>query len=104
MSAVGRWWGQVPTGQGQRTQERELDVVGVANNRAPLAVGMCKWTSNDVDFDELNLLDRLARHIDGHTGAEQRYLFSRNGFTGRLEAHAADDPNLHLVTPEDVYR
>jgi hypothetical protein len=32
-----------------------------------------------------------------------RYLFSRKGFAQRLEAHAADDPRLHLITPTDIY-
>lgn len=36
VSAVGRWWGQVPTGQGRRTEEREIDVVGVSSDRTPL--------------------------------------------------------------------
>jgi hypothetical protein len=29
VTAVGRWWGQVQKGEGQRTEEREVDVVGV---------------------------------------------------------------------------
>lgn len=103
VSAVGRWWGQVPTGQGRRTEEREIDVVGVSSDRTPLVVGMCKWTRNSVDFDEVNLLDRLTQHVDGHTGAEQRYVFSRSGFSDRLMAYAKNDPRLHLVTTEDIY-
>ncbi len=104
VSAVGRWWGQVPTGHGRRTEEREIDVVGVDGNRMPLAVGMCKWTSNAVDFDELNLLDRLTQHVDDHSGARERYLFSRAGFSDRLVAYAGQDPQLHLVAPDDIYR
>lgn len=104
VSAVGRWWGQVPTGEGRRTEEREIDVVGVNGYGTPLVVGMCKWTTYAVDFDELNLLDRLLAHIDGHTGEEQRYLFSRSGFSDRLVAHASGNPLLHLVTPHDIYK
>ncbi|GGL32712.1 ATP-binding protein [Planomonospora parontospora] len=101
--AVGRWWGQVPAGDGPRTQEREIDVVGVDGNRTPLAVGMCKWTAGEVDFDELNLLDRLTPHVEGSTGTEERFIFSRNGFSARLAAYAATAPGLRLVTPQDVY-
>ncbi|MFC4060867.1 ATP-binding protein [Planomonospora corallina] len=101
--SVGRWWGQVPTGRGPRTEEREIDVVGVGADRTPLVIGMCKWTSGEVDFDELNLLDRLAPHVEGFTGNEQRYLFSRNGFSARLLTHAAATPGLRLVTPADLY-
>lgn len=103
VTAIGRWWGQVPTGRGPRTEEREIDVVGINGNRVPLAVGMCKWTSAVVDFDELLLLDRLAPHIGGYQDTAQRYLFSRSGFSERLVAHAKSDPLLHLVTPADIY-
>jgi AAA+ ATPase superfamily predicted ATPase len=103
VTAVGRWWGQVPIGGGPRTEEREIDVVAVDGTGTPLAIGMCKWTNDRVDFDELNLLDRLAPHVERFTGSAHRYLFSRNGFTDRLSAHAAADPALHLVTPADVY-
>jgi hypothetical protein len=102
VTAVGRWWGQVPTGDGRRTEEREIDVVGVDGDRRPLVLGMCRWTSRPVDFPELHLLDRLAPHI-GPLGAH-RYLFSRSGFTPALTALAAHDPALTLVTPADIYR
>jgi hypothetical protein len=102
-TAVGRWWGQVPSGSGPRTEEREIDVVAVDGNGTPLAIGMCKWTNSRVDFDELNLLDRLAPNVEGFAGTVHRYLFSRSGFTARLSAHADADPSLHLVTPADIY-
>ncbi len=101
--AVGRWWGQVPVGAGPRSEEREVDVVGVDGNRTPLVLGMCKWTSKAVDFDEMNLLDRIAAHIEGFTVPVRRYLFSRSGFSQRLMAYSAADPELCLVTPADIY-
>jgi AAA+ ATPase superfamily predicted ATPase len=102
VSAVGRWWGQVPTGAGQRTEEREIDVVGVDAHGTPVVLGMCKWTSSEVDFDELNLLDRLAPFVDGHNSTARRFLFSRNGFRARLRSHM-DDRGISLVTPDDIY-
>jgi AAA+ ATPase superfamily predicted ATPase len=104
VTSTGRWWGQVPTGHGRRTEEREIDVVGVDGGRTPLVVGMCKWTADPVDFDELNLLDRLTAHIEGHTAQEERYLFSRSGFQDRLRVYAESDPRLHLVSPSDIYQ
>lgn len=101
--AVGRWWGQVPTGLGRATEEREIDVVGVDAERQPVVAGMCKWTTAPVDFPELNLLDRLVPYL-GSARPVERYLFSRSGFTDRLRAHAEADPALHLVTPADIYR
>lgn len=103
LSAVGRWWGQVPTGKGAHTEEREIDVVGVDGHGRPLAIGMCKWTATDVDFNELNLLDRLAPHVDGHEQGTLRFIFSRSGFSSHLRSFAADDQHLTLVTPADVY-
>lgn len=103
VTAVGRWWGQVPKGDGPRTEEREVDVVGIGGTGNTLAIGMCKWTEHTVDFDELNLLDRLATYIGGVTRDTHRYLFSRNGFTQRLATHAETDPFLTLVTPADIY-
>jgi hypothetical protein len=57
-------WGQAPVGGGPRTEEREIDVVRVDGYRTPIAIGRCKWTNDRVDFDELNLLDRLAPAIE----------------------------------------
>lgn len=102
-TAVGRWWGQVRMGSGPRTEERAIDVVAIDGDRTTVAIGMCKWTNAAVDFDELNLLDRLAPAMEGFSSQAHRYLFSRNGFTPRLEKHADSDPALHLVTPADIY-
>lgn len=102
-TAVGRWWGQVRMGNGPQTEEREIDVVAVDGDRTTVAVGMCKWTNSEVDFNELNLLDRLAPNMEGFKSQAHRYLFSRNGFTPRLKRHADNDPTLHLVTPADIY-
>lgn len=101
--SVGRWWGQVPTGRARKTEEREIDVVAVDSDGTPGVVGMCKWTTNEVDFDELNLLDRLAQHIPGYDGSATRCLFSRSGFSDRLRAFAASDPTVELITPTDIY-
>jgi hypothetical protein len=65
---------------------------------------MCKWTSAAVDFDELNLLDRLAPYVDGHEQGVRRFVFSRTGFSGRLRSFAADDRHLTLVTAGDIYQ
>jgi hypothetical protein len=41
--------------------------------------------------------------MEGFSGQAHRYLFSRKGFTPRLEQHADSDPALHLVTPAEIY-
>lgn len=101
ITAVGRWWGPVPTtGEGRRTEEREIDVVGVDAHRVPVVLGMCKWTNRPVGVDELRLLDRLAPYTSAGPDVH-RFLFSRNGFDARLRDLADDD--LTLVTPADIY-
>ncbi|WP_035697599.1 ATP-binding protein [Glycomyces tenuis] len=101
---VGYWWGKVPTGEGRRVETREIDVVGVDHDGRATVVGMCKWTNNQVDFDELNLLDRLAPHVERCVESPKRYLFSRSGFTERLRRHAEEDERLVLVTPAEIYQ
>jgi uncharacterized protein len=101
VTMVGRWWGQVPSGDGRRTEEREIDVVAVDGNRAVIAIGMCKWTARPIGVSELNLLDYLAPYA-GVTAA-RRFLFSRSGFDDQVKARAAADPSLTLVTPADIY-
>lgn len=43
---VGWWWGNVreQTEQGIRNVRREVDVLAVDEDRAPVALGSCKWT------------------------------------------------------------
>ncbi len=103
VSEVGRWWGQVPTGDGRRTEEREVDIVGIGTGRRPVVIGMCKWTSAPVDLGELNLLDGLAKYVNGADDSVQRIICSRAGFTSRLRAYAGQDHRLTLLTPADVY-
>ena len=102
VTAVGHWWGPVPTGQGRRTEQREIDVMGVDGDRRPLVIGMCKWTARAVGVAELNLLDHLAPSAGA--GNAQRYLFSRSGFSDPLVDRAEHDPALTLLTPADIYR
>jgi len=103
VSAVGRWWGQVPTGEGRRTEQREIDILALDAAGVPTVAGMCKWTLERVDFDELNLLDRLLTQLEVPGPAPQRYLFSRTGFSRRLRDHAESDPRLCLFTPAEIY-
>jgi uncharacterized protein len=101
---VGRWWGKVPTGEGRKVEVREIDVAGVDHDGRVTVVGVCKWTNYEVDFDELNLLDRLLPYIERCEEEPVRYLFSRSGFTERLREHAEGDDRLVLVSPAEIYR
>jgi len=102
--AVGGWWGPVPTGEGRRTEQREVDAVAVDEASKVVAVGSCKWTAAPVGLDEEALLTRLQAHIPGAEGAVRHYFFSRAGFEGPLRRLAAADPERYrLIEPEDLY-
>ncbi|GIH91214.1 hypothetical protein Psi01_18440 [Planobispora siamensis] len=45
----------------------------------------------------------MLRTVPGVTGAREKYVFSRNGFSARLRDYAATLPRLHLVTPQEIY-
>lgn len=101
---VGWWWGRVDetTSSGVRSVQRELDVVAVDHERAPLAIGSCKWTAGTVGHDALIALARLARHLVSQGPRPELYLFSRSGFAKKLREIAATDPGVHLIAPEQI--
>ena len=102
---VGPWWGQVPTGIGRQTEQREIDCVALSGDRRVLAVGTCKWTASPMDASEEGLLARLQPHVMG--GDDSRiphFFFSRSSFAPDLLALAASDPDHYrLMGPEDLF-
>jgi hypothetical protein len=103
-AAVGSWWGQVPTGNGRRTEEREIDAVALGPDRQVTAVGSCKWTNALVGVDEERLLGRLEAALPGAPGRARHYLYSRSGFAPPLRDLADAEPDrIRLVTPVDLY-
>lgn len=104
VQAVGPWWGQAPTGDGRRTEERELDVVALGADGRALAVASCKWTASPVDAAEDRLLTRLEAALPAGDRVERHYFYSRSGFADDLLQLAAADPaRYRLITPADVY-
>lgn len=105
VQAIGSWWGQVPTGEGRRTEQREVDAVAIDPSGAVLALGSCKWTAKPVGLAEHALLTRLQAHIPAGAQANRFYLCSRSGFEAPLRRLADADPDrIRLVTPADLYR
>jgi len=102
--AVGAWWGQVPTGEGRQTEQREVDAVALDATAQVTAVGSCKWTAAPVGLDEEALLARLQAHIPGADGEVRHYFFSRSGFEDSLRRVAEAEPERYrLITPGDLY-
>lgn len=104
VDTVGSWWGPVPTGEGRRTEERELDAVALGVDGRLTAVGSCKWTNAAVDIGEEALLTRLEAALPGAPKAERHYFYSRSGFAKPLQRLANTEPErVRLVTPADLY-
>jgi AAA+ ATPase superfamily predicted ATPase len=104
VSTVGSWWGPVPTGDGRRTEERELDAVALGVNGRVMAVGSCKWTNAPTDIGEEAPLTRLEAALPGAPKAERHYFYSRSGFAQPLMRLADAEPQrVRLVTPADLY-
>jgi AAA+ ATPase superfamily predicted ATPase len=102
--AVGAWWGPVPTGEGRRTEQRELDAVAIDHSTTVLAVGSCKWTSTPVGLEQESLLVRLSAHVPGADSVRRHYFYSRAGFTEPLRRLGGADPERYrLVGPGDLY-
>lgn len=102
--SVGSWWGPVPTGEGRRTEQRELDAVAIDRQGGVPAVGSCKWTNAPIGIEEESLLTRLQAHLPGTGAGTRHYFFSRSGFQEPLRRLADAAPERYrLVAPADLY-
>ncbi|HEY3283548.1 MAG TPA: ATP-binding protein [Armatimonadota bacterium] len=93
---LGRWW----------SGDQELDVVALDADRRVTLVGSCKWTSNPVDLGDYQVLLEGASRLPGASTDRRPHLalFSRSGFTARLQDLAADPATrLLLVSLDDMY-
>ncbi len=103
-SAVGAWWGAVPTGEGRRTEQREIDAVAVDGAGRVMALGSCKWSTSRVGLGEEALLSRLAPHVPNADPNARHYFFARSGFGNPLGRLAENDPERYrLVGLDDLY-
>ena len=90
---VGTWWG---------AGDREIDVVALNEKGETAAAGSCKWTNAPMDVSEYAALQRdltLAGLDNPPSGghAPHLFLFSKNGFTPRLEQLAASQTTTRLT-------
>jgi len=103
-SAVGAWWGAVPTGEGRRTEQREIDAVAIDGAGRAMVLASCKWTASRVGLEEEALLSRLAPHVPRADPLVRHYFYARSGFARPLVRLAQKDPERYrLVTPRDLY-
>ena len=106
LTEVGTWWG---------AGDREVDVVGLDAQGAVGLVGSCKWTNSPMDVPEDAALQsdlraassdlKLVKDTVGGAEGPWLALFSRTGFTARLEELAAQQQprRLLLFSLNDLY-
>ncbi|MFB6215967.1 MAG: ATP-binding protein [Candidatus Aenigmatarchaeota archaeon] len=92
---VGRWW----------KNQHEIDVVGIEEQKNKLVLGEAKWKQSQVGKDLLKQLEDEAELVKwGGRDREIHYvLFSKSGFTQKLENEADQRDNLELFTPGRMY-
>lgn len=84
---------------------QQVDIVALgsgaaAGNRVVEAVGQARL--REVGADDLERLERIRASLND-AGSAHLVLVSATGFTSELSARAAERPDLHLATLEDVY-
>jgi uncharacterized protein len=106
-----RWYGQellnVPAQEVGRiwTGDFDIDVAGKLLDGAAF-YGECKWWKKPVGENVLDhLIETSAKTVygKGKESTPHHYIiFARQGFTTDLQARAAANPQIHLVTPEKL--
>lgn len=99
----GRWWGNAANElrrTGERTTE-EIDAVGSARGRV-VVVGEAKWTSRPVGAGIVDEIERFKLPALRQSGLKvaprpRIVLFSRSGYTDRLQELAGDNAHITLV-------
>lgn len=99
---VGTWWGG---------KDQEVDVVALDERGQSVLVGSCKWTNQPMDVSDYSALLQVLSAAAGDlkpVGGDGPWLalFSREGFTDRLQALAAaqEPQRLLLIDPDTMYR
>jgi hypothetical protein len=99
---VGTWWGG---------KDQEVDVVALDERGQSVLVGSCKWTNQPMDVSDYSALLQVLSAAAGDlkpVGGDGPglALFSREGFTDRLQALAAvqEPQRLLLIDPDTMYR
>ena len=103
-SEIGKWWGT----HYKLKKEVEIDIVAVApkeNNTVgnEYLIGSCKYTSEKVGVDELELIREYAAAFVSGNDICHYCIFSKSGFTESLYEKQRKN-EVSLITLEDMYR
>ena len=94
---TGHWW----------YKEDEIDIVGLNEPKNKIMFGECKWADKKVEIKLLKDLEEKSEKVrwqNKETRNEEYALFSKSGFTEKLENNAEDREDLSLYGLEDVFR
>ncbi len=91
---IGHWW----------HKDQEIDIVGLNKRAKNILFGECKWSKNKVDTPTLSQLKQKTAYVrwEKEKRKEEFVLFSKSGFTPRLQKKAQQHQNIHLYTLKDI--
>lgn len=90
----GRWWGNNP----KKKRQEEIDIM--AENGTEAIFAECKWRNEPVDVD---ILETLQDRSGLFCYQKQTYMiFSKVGFTNKLEEYAKNVDNVRLISFEQM--
>lgn len=98
---VGRWWGKVTRNGANgkpETVTEEIDIVATDKTQKNFIVGECKFTNEPFDLGQLKALERKVPF----TGSVTYCLFSLNGFTDGVKEYAAHNPDIMLISKQNL--
>ncbi|MCD8026180.1 MAG: ATP-binding protein [Clostridiales bacterium] len=98
LSDIGQWWGT----DSKAKKEVQIDIVGTPAEGNAYIIGSCKYRSNPIGIDELELLKHYAS-VFGKGDKYYFYIFSKSGFTKGLQ-ELGNKGEVKLIILEDMYK
>ncbi|HAN09468.1 MAG TPA: hypothetical protein DCP90_02525 [Clostridiales bacterium] len=89
---IGKWWG----GNSKTKKQEEIDIVAIGEDS--IILGECKYRKEKTDIDILEDLIRKGEIFNYKN--KYYYIFSKGGFTIKLQRYAEQNDNIRLV--EDI--
>ncbi len=98
LRAIGQWWGTDP----RNKKQVQIDIVGAPVTGKEYIIGSCKYRTEKIGIDELELIRDYAA-VFGKGDKYHYYIFSKGGFTEGL-LQAGERGEVQLITLEDIYK
>lgn len=93
---IGRWWGT----NAKNREQVEIDLI--ARDLNVYVFCECKWTNEPVDFQVLKKLRDKSESFGKRPEKSYFILFSKQGFTEKVQEEAREKEEVLLVTMEDI--